>query len=78
MKVIGVLLAVVFVLAIFVAAILFLPLLTIWVINTLILGYIPGAGLIPYELFTWQWFAALLGGGTLAGLFGARKTKKSD
>ena len=60
-----------------VACVLFGPLLLIWGINTLILGYIPNAGQIPYELFTYQWSAALLCGGTIGGvLSGFGKSKK--
>jgi hypothetical protein len=68
-----ILLALVFI----VACVLFGPLLLIWGINTLILGYIPNSGQIPYELFTHQWAAALLCGGTLGGvLSGFGKSKK--
>ena len=53
-------------LAVIIALVLFGPLLTIWGINTLILKHITGAALMSYGLFTWEWFAALLMGGTLA------------
>lgn len=62
-----------FVVAFIIAAILFGPLLTIWVINTLILRNIDGATTMPYSLFTVYWWAALLGGGIIGGLFGAKK-----
>ena len=65
----GRLLLVLLIVALIICAILFGPLLVIWGINTLLLGYIPGAGQIPYTLFTWQWFAALLTGGIGVGSF---------
>lgn len=70
--------AVIFVALIFiVACVLFGPLLLIWGINTLILGYIPNAGQIPYGLFTYQWAASLLCGGIVGGvLSGFGKAKK--
>jgi hypothetical protein len=50
------------------------PLLTLWCLNMLVIGPLQGA-LLPYELFTWQWLAALLSGGVVIGGAGARMRK---
>ena len=58
------------VLCIFVAVILFMPLLTIWCLNTLVLGPLGGLeSCLSYELFTWHWLAALLSGGVIISPF---------
>ena len=57
---------------IFVLVVLFVPLLTIWCINTLFITPLSGS-LLSYELFTWHWLAALLSGGVV---FGLGKTNK--
>ena len=57
-------------LCIFVVAILFMPLLTIWCLNTLVLGPLGGLeSCLSYDFFTWHWLAALLSGGVIISPF---------
>lgn len=62
-------------LAFIVLAILYMPLLTIWCINTLVVVPCHGEE-IPYAFFTKYWVSALLCSGVLSGLIGANSAKK--
>ena len=65
------------VVAIVVAVILYVPLLTIWGINTLVVVPCKGDE-IPYAFFTKYWWAALICGGGLWSILGISKVKAKE